>query len=196
MLSKELSDDGINIYRKNKRKDDDGLRNKELAKPISLKEATTVDNFHTVSNGREPMLIEPLIYSKEIENYYPKYYEMLVNPTIIGYPTMEDRTRTLMALLSLHCRTPKPFNYFFNSVPKEFNYEITHIKEDYKGAHLLHTVTSFIEDHEFKIFGIATITDTSEFITSDNPVLILGENYLDVNEKSPITGFLYIIAIT
>src|SRR5687767_15061850 len=100
---KNFSEDGVNIYRKHKRIDKDEIRNRELDKTISLKSATTKDNFYTVKSGRDPMLIETLIYSKEVENYYPKYYEMLVNAEVAGLPTMEDRTRLLMFLLSLHC---------------------------------------------------------------------------------------------
>ncbi len=180
---KNFSEDGVNIYRKHKRRDKDETRNRELDKPISLKSATTRDNFYTVKSGRDPMLIETLVYSKEVENYYPKYYEMLVNPKIVGLPTMEDRTRLLMFLLSLHCRTPKQFDFFFKTVPAEFNHEIDQIKEDYKGAHLLYTLTNFIAAHEFKIFKVATISDTSEFITSDNPVLIVNSEGELLNHK-------------
>lgn len=180
---KNFSDDGVNIYRKHKRKDSDELRNRELDKPISLKSATTKDNFYTVSSGREPMMVESLMYSNEFENYYPKYYKMLVDPKIVGLPTMEDRSRALMVLLSLHCRTPKQFHCFFKTVPKEFANEIGKIEEDYKGAHVIHTLTSFIEAHEFKIFKIATISDTSEFITSDNPVLIINSKSDLLNHK-------------
>lgn len=170
---KNFSEDGKTVHRKYKRVDSDDLRNKELQQPVSLKSATVRDNFYTVSSGREPMLVETLIYSREIENYYPKYYEMLVNPNIIGLPTMEDRSRMLMCMLSLHCRTPKQFNLFFETVPEEFKNELDTIKEDYKGAHLIKVLPNFIEAHQFKIIQVARITDTSQFITSDNPVLIV-----------------------
>lgn len=173
---KNFSEDGRFIYRKHKREDQKHRINKELRKPESLKSATVRNNFYTVKSGREPMLVETLIYEREIESYYPKYYKLLTDSKIIGLPTMEDRTRTLMCLLSLHCRTPKQFEIFLKLVPSEFNHEIDKIKEDYKGKHILKTLTKFIEAHQFKIFRIATITDTSEFITSDNPVLIINKD--------------------
>ena len=173
---KNFSEEGKSIYRKHKRVDQKYRVNKELKRPESLKSATVHDDFYTVKSGNEPMLIETLIYEREIENYYPKYYKLLTDFSAMALPTMEDRSRALMCLLSLHCRTPKQFKNFFSIIPSEFNYEIDQIKEDYKGAHLLKTLTSFIEAHQFKIFRVATITDTSEFITSDNPVLIINKD--------------------
>lgn len=178
---KNFSNDDKFIFRKHKRVDEEHRINLELNHPESLKSATVNENFYTVKNGNEPMLIETLIYEREIENYYPKYYNMFSDSNIDGLPTLEDRSRALMCLLSLHCRTPKQFENFFKIVPPEYDYEIDKIKEDYKTAHLLHTLTNFIEAHQFKIFRIATITDTSEFITSDNPVLIVNENGILVN---------------
>lgn len=172
---KNFSDDGKNIYRKFKRVDKVDTESVDLKKPISLKSATIKDNFYSVKNVEEPMLVETLVYSNEIENHYPKYYNILTNPNIDVLPTMEDRSRLLMCLLSLHCRTPKQFRIFFELVPDEFNYEIEIIKEDYKAVHLSKTLTTFIEAHQHKIFRVAEITDTSEFITSDNPVLIVND---------------------
>ncbi len=172
---KNFSDDGKSIFRKYKRVDNGQRVNKELKRPESLKSATVRDNFYTVQSGNEPMVIETLIYEREIENYYPKYYKLLTDPNNVGLPMMEDRSRALMCLLSLHCRTPKQFENFFKEIPNDFNYELDKIQEDYKGAHLLKTLTSFIEAHQFKIFRVATIIDTSEFITSDNPVLIVNK---------------------
>lgn len=178
---KNFSNDGKFIFRKHKRVDEGHRINLELDRPESLKSATVKNNFYTVAGGNEPMLIETLIYEREIENYYHKYYSLFSDPNINGLPTMEDRSRALMCLLSLHCRTPKQFENFFKIVPPDYNYEIDKIKEDYKAAHVSHTLTSFIETHQFKIFRIATITDTSEFITSDNPVLIVNEDGILVN---------------
>lgn len=172
---KNFSDDGKSIYRKHKRADSGERINKELIRPVSLKSATVRDNFYTVQSGNEPMLVETLIYEREIENYYPTYYELLTDSKNVGLPTMEDRSRALMCLLSLHCRTPKQFEYFFDQIPEHLNPQLDKIKEDYKGAHLLKTLTNFIEAHQFKIFRVATISDTSEFITSDNPVLIINK---------------------
>ncbi len=170
---KNFSDDGKTIYRKFKKVDKYDRNNFDLNKPTSLKSATTKDNFYTVRSGRDPMLVETLIYSREIENHYPRFYNLLTDPNIEGLATMEDRSRLLMCLLSLHCRTPKQFKTFFEQVPEKYNHELEKIKEDYKGAHLLKTLTAFIEAHQFKIIRIVKITDTSEFITSDNPVLIV-----------------------
>lgn len=170
---KNFSEDGNNIYRKHKRVDDDDRVNKELNRSIPIKSATVSDNFYTVNSGREPMLIEKLIYANEIENYYPHYYDILTNPDIEGLRSLEDRSRLLMCLLSLHCRTPKQFKYFLDTVPKENDHEIKQIREDYKGAHVLHTMTSFIDAHQYKAIRIVRITDSSEFITSDNPVLLI-----------------------
>jgi hypothetical protein len=172
---KNFSDDGKSIFRKHKRTDKSERINKELKRPQSLKSATVRDNFYTVQSGTEPMLVETLIYEREIENHYPHYYKLLTDPNSVGLPTMEDRSRALMCLLSLHCRTPKQFENFFNQISETLNGQLDKIKEDYKGTHLLRTLTSFIEAHEYKIFRIATISDTSEFITSDNPVLIVNK---------------------
>lgn len=172
---KNFSEDKKFIFRKHKRVDSKERVNKELKKPESLKSATVSDNFYTLESGNEPMGVETLIYEREIENHYPKYYELLTNQNNPSLPTMEDRSRALMCLLSLHCRTPKQFNHFFKSVPKEHHFEMDKIKEDYKGVHLLKTLTNFIGAHEFKIFRVATISDSSEFITSDNPVLIFNQ---------------------
>lgn len=171
---KNFSDDGKRIFQKLKKVHiDNEVVKKELNKPISLKKKATIEkDFYTVKSGREPMLVETLIYHREIENYYQKNYDLLINPLVEGF-NMEERTRILMCLLSLHCRTPKQFRFFFELIPQEYNYEMEQIKEDYKGAHLQHTLTKFIETHQFKIIRIAKITDTSEFITSDNPVLIV-----------------------
>jgi hypothetical protein len=170
---KNFSDDGINIFRKHKKVVKEELLNKELKKPISLKTATTKDNFYTVKTGTEPMAIESAFYSYEVENYYPKYYNILTNPEITQLNSQEDRTRILMCLLSLHCRTPKQFDYFFKSIPETLKSEIEQIKEDYKIIHLSKTLLNFIETHEYKTITIIKLIDSSEFITSDNPLLIL-----------------------
>jgi hypothetical protein len=180
---KNFSADGKFVFRKHKRVDKVERVNKELKQPVSLKSATVRDNFYTVQSGNEPMLVETLIYDREIENFYPTYYKIFTDSTIVGLPSMEDRSRALMCLLSLHCRTPKQFENFLKEVPKEFNYELDKIKEDYKGAHLVKTLTSFVEAHQFKIFRIATISDSSEFITSDNPVLIINKDGYLVNSE-------------
>ena len=61
------------------------------------------------------MLVETLIYDREIENYYTSIYKLLINPEVQGFD-MEERTQLLMFLLSLHCRTPKQFKLFFEFV--------------------------------------------------------------------------------
>ena len=123
------------------------------------------------------MVIETLIYANGIENHYPEIYKLLVNPAVQGF-NMKERTWLLMCLLSLHCRTPKQFSLFFEFVEQMVNgpEEMEKVKEDYKGAHLIEILPSVIAAHEFKVIQIARITDTSEFITSDNPVLIVDDN--------------------
>jgi hypothetical protein len=171
---KNFSEDGINIFRKFKKSVTEDLLNKELEKPISLKSATTKKDFYTISFGTEPMAIESEFYSKEVENYYPKYYKILTDEKINQLESQEDRTRILMCLLSLHCRTPKQFNLFFKSIPEKYNTELT--KEAYKFTHLAKTLATFIETHEYKTITVIKINDESEFITSDNPLLILNHN--------------------
>lgn len=180
---KNFSGDGSNIFRKFKKVTKEDLTNIELRKPTSLKKATTKEHFYTVDKGTEPMVIESIFYSREIENYYPKYYELLINPKISKLDSLDDRSRILMCLLSLHCRTPKQFNYFFKSVPESFQDRIDLIKEDYKTSHIGITLINFIQTHEFKTITIVKINDSSEFITSDNPVLILNPNGELINHK-------------
>lgn len=175
---KNFSEDRTKIFQKSKivHVDDETVA-KELKRPISIKKkATVVEDFYTVKSGREPMLIETLIYCKEIENHYPRIYKLLVNPEVQGF-NMEERIRLLMCLLSLHCRTPKQFKLFFEFVKPMVNdpVEMEKVKEDYKVAHVKDILPNFIAGHQFKIIRIAKITDTSEFITSDNPVLIVDD---------------------
>ncbi len=180
---KNFSEDGKNIFRKFKKVTKEGLINLELKKPISLKKATTKENFYTVNRGTEPMVVESIFYSREIENYYPKYYDLLINPEVSQLDTHDDRTRILMCLLSLHCRTPKQFNYFFNSIPLKFNEKIDLIKEEYKTRHIGNTLVNFIQAHEYKTITVVRISDNSEFITSDNPVLILNPKGELINHR-------------
>lgn len=173
-----FSDNGTHIFRKFKRVyTDDKTLKYELNAPASLKKATVNNGFYSVKSGKEPMLVETLVYHREIENHYQKIYDLLINPQVKGF-NMEERTRILMCLLSLHCRTPKQFHIFFEYVKDMVpdSEEMNKVKEDYKGVHVKDVLTSFISAHEFKIVRIVKITDTSEFITSDNPVLIVDDN--------------------
>ncbi len=180
---KNFSEDGSHIFRKHKKANKFDRLNPELDKPTSLKSATVRDNFYTLKSGNEPMGVETLIYDREIENHYGNYYELLVNPQIDILPSMEARSRLLMCLLTLHCRTPKQFRLFFEMFPDKSNIEMEQINEDYKGVHLSHTLTNFIEAHQFKVIRMAKITDTSEFLSSDNPVLIINSNGELVNNN-------------
>jgi hypothetical protein len=173
---KNFSENGKVIFRKHKRIDEANRINLELNKPQSLKNATVIDNFYTLKSGNEPMAVETLIYEREIENYYEKYYKLFSNPNAKHLSTMEDRSRAFICLLSLHCRTPKQFESFFKTIPSSFDYELDLIKEDYKVAHINETLTQFIKTHQFKIFRIVTINDSSQFITSDNPVLLINKD--------------------
>jgi hypothetical protein len=173
---KNFSDDGKFIFRKLKEKNKFGKENLDLEKPISLKSATVKDNFYTIEKSNEPMMVETIFYDFEVENYYANLYKKLVdydNEIII---TMEERTRLLMFFLSLHCRTPKQFDIFFKNIPKELEHDIELIKEEYKAGHVGKTLIEFIKKHEYKIFKVARLIDNSEFITSDNPFLIVNEN--------------------
>lgn len=175
---KNFSEDRKNIFQKLKtiHVDDETVAN-ELRTPISIKKEATIEkDFYTVKSGREPMLVETLIYDREIENYYPTIYSLLTDTTVQGFD-MEKRCRLLMCLLSLHCRTPKQFGIFFDFVKPIVNdeEEMQKIKEDYKGVHVKDILPNFIAAHQFKIIRVAKITDTSEFITSDNPVLIVDD---------------------
>jgi hypothetical protein len=182
---KNFSDDKIRIFQKLKKIHIDfEVVNNELKNPISLKNKATVEkDFYTIKSGREPMLVETMIYDREIENHYPRIYDLLINPQVKGFK-MEERTRLLMCLLSLHCRTPKQFRLFFDTmIPESALYEMDKIKEDYKGVHVKDILPNFIAAHQFKIIRIAKINDTSEFITSDNPVLIVDSKGNLMNHK-------------
>lgn len=174
---KNFSEDRTKIFSKKKQvyTNKESLE-KELGKPISIKKKATVEkDFYSVNNGREPMVIETLIYSNEIESQYPKVYKLLTDRTIQKFDMME-RTHIFMCLLSLHCRTPKQFQLFFSYVNPIINgaSEMQKVKEDYKTVHVMEILPNFIAAHEFKIIRIAKVIDNSEFITSDNHVLIIG----------------------
>jgi hypothetical protein len=68
-------------------------------------------------------------------------------------------------------------------IPESALYEMDKIKEDYKGVHVKDILLNFIAAHQFKIIRIAKIKDTSEFITSDNPVLIVDSKGNLMNHK-------------
>jgi hypothetical protein len=172
---KNFSDDGTFIYRKLKEKNKYGKENLDTEKPISLKSATVNDNFYTVKKSPEPMMVETIFYDFEVENHYDKLYKKLISDDSELIITMEERTRLLMFFLSLHCRTPKQFDLFFKSIPKEFEHEMEIIKEEYKAGHIGKTLIEFTKKHEYKIFKVAKLTDGSEFLTSDNPFLIVDE---------------------
>jgi len=134
-----------------------------------------VDNFYTVKNANNSMLVEQFMYANQIENKYPSVYDLLTNAGISVISQL-NRIDIFSCLLSLHCRTPKQFNLFFETVKDEIANEVELVKEDYKGVHLLEVLTNFIAAHEFQDIQIWTITDNSEFMTSDNPVLIVDNN--------------------
>ena len=173
---KNFSKDRAKIFQKSKTAYvDEETVVKELRKPISIKDkATIIDDFYTVKNGREPMLVESLVYANSIEFNYTKIYNLLINREVQGF-NMQERMQLLMCLLSLHCRTSKQFNIFFVYIKSIVNNqsELDKIKEDYKGFHIKEILPNFIAAHEFKVVKVAFITDTSEFLTSDNPVLIV-----------------------
>jgi hypothetical protein len=172
---KNFSDDKTFIYRKLKQKNDFGKENLDLKKSISLKSATVSDNFYTVKKSPEPMMIETIFYEVEVENHYDKLYKKLISNDTEIIITMEERTRLLMFFLSLHCRTPKQFDLFFQNIPKELEHEMDNIKEEYKTGHISKTLAEFIEKHDYKIFKVAKLSDNSEFLTCDNPFLIVDE---------------------
>ena len=172
---KNFSDDGISICRKFKapHTGHDSERNKEFNKPLALKNATVVEDFYTVKSGNNPMVVEEIVYANLIENDYPDIYKLLIDADNKDFD-MKQRTKILSFFLSLHSRTPKQFELFFETIPESYQYELDKIKEDYKGAHIKDVLPALLGAHEFKVVRIARITDSSEFITSDNPVLIIG----------------------
>ncbi|UOK42141.1 MULTISPECIES: DUF4238 domain-containing protein [Flavobacterium] len=170
---KNFSDDGKFIFRKLKEKNKFGKENLDLQKPISLKSATVNDNFYTIKKSIEPMMVETIFYDFEVENYYDNLYKKLISNDSEIIITMEERTRLLMFFLSLHCRTPKQFDIFFKNIPKELAHEMDIIKEEYKAGHIGKTLLEFIKKHDYKIFKVAKLSDNSEFLTSDNPFLIV-----------------------
>ena len=180
---KNFSDDGKSIFRKFKRVDQSNeMRNKELNKPISLRSAAVIEDFYTVQDVNNPMVVETTVYANHIENEYTNIYSLLVYPNA-NQLDMEQRRKLLAFFLSLHSRTPKQFDLFLKNVPEQFNFELDKIKEDYKVAHVKEILPALLEAHEFKIVKVARLTDSSEFITSDNPVLIVGgDNNLKNNE--------------
>lgn len=148
---------------------------KEIHQPAAISKATVVKDFYTVKQGNEPMLIETLIYAQVIEQAYPKIYNFLVDIDCKDF-TMEQRSQLLMFFMSLHCRTPKQFKFFSEQIPSDFLPEKDKIMEDYKAAHVSEVLPNIIAAHEFKKIKVARIRDTSEFLTCDNPVLIIGED--------------------
>lgn len=170
---KNFSPDGKRIFQKFKRVDSLAvLRNKELKRPISLKSATVVENFYTLADSNNDMLIESDFYANFIENEYSEVYDLLVNPKIDKFD-MDQRRKLINFFISLHVRTPKQFEVFFNTVPESYKYEIEKIKEDYKLAHVKDVFRNAVIAHEFKVVHIFRLIDNSEFITSDNPVLFV-----------------------
>ncbi|MDP2384823.1 MAG: DUF4238 domain-containing protein [Bacteroidota bacterium] len=173
---KNFSDNKRDIYRIFKKPNRSReIIEKEINSPVSLETATVVDNFYTVKSGKEPMMVETLIYSQFIENEYPQIYKVFVDPNIDKFD-MKQRSQILTFFATLHCRTPKQFELFFNLIPPTHLYELEQIKEDYKSFHLAEIAQKVIEAHQFKRLIIYKITDNLEFITSDNPVLIVGRD--------------------
>lgn len=172
---KNFSDTGHNLFKKRKvfNEDKESIH-RDLKKPISLKKATVIEDFYTVISSKDPMLVENLIYANEIEERYPKIYQLLIDEKKDGFDMME-RNWILICLLSLHCRTPRQFKLFEENIPEEYKYEIDKINEDYKAAHVKETLTKFIAAHQLKRVIIAKLHSNAEFITSDNPLLIIGE---------------------
>jgi hypothetical protein len=148
------------------------MRNKELNKPVSLKSATVVEDFYTIDGGNDPMVVETTFYANHVENEYTEIYDLLVDANVNQFD-MVQRRKLLVFFLSLHARTPKQFDLFLKNVPEQFHFELDKIKEDYKIAHAKEIIPALLDAHEFKIVKILRLTDTSQFITSDNPVLIV-----------------------
>jgi hypothetical protein len=173
---KNFSDAGTHIYTKSKTNhvNDEKLK-QELKMPKSLKQVTVFDNFYTVKSGSQPMAVETIFYANYIEKPYPELYKLLIDSErkIIS---MDERKNLLTFFLSLHLRTPRQFNTFFNSIPSEHRHEMEVIKEDYKAAHLAKVLPHFIAAHEYKQFRVMRIKDNYKFFTSDNPVMIIDKN--------------------
>ena len=181
---KNFSEDGTFIYRKRKETHtrEESKRNSELKRPLSLNSATIEEHFYTVNSIANSMLIEKDIYANTIENEYTSIYDFLTNPSIQEFD-MEQRTKMFFFFMTLHTRTPKQFELFSKQIPLDFHFEIDKIKEDYKVAHIIRIADALVKEHGFKTVSILKLTDSSEFITSDNPVLIVGlDNQLKNNE--------------
>jgi hypothetical protein len=172
---RQFSDDRRkkHIFQKEKPSDSSILQEE---KHIAVKDATIAENFYTLDWEGEPMIIETLLYDREIENHYPTYYSLLTDASVQGFD-MEQRARMMMCLLSLHCRTPRQleiFMRFANTVFDNDPIKIEKAREEYKVYHAETILVNFIAAHQFKVITIAKLTDTSEFFTSDNPLLIMG----------------------
>lgn len=173
---KNFSDNETHLCRKFKIAHiDDSTVENELKSFVSLKKATVEEDFYTVSGVNEPMIVETLIYSREIEVHYPRIYKLLVDPKIDRFD-MEVRTRLLWFLLSLHCRTPKQFRLYETLIPSYPHSDRDKIMDDYKVIHVQDVLPAVIAAHQFKKIQILRLTDTSHFITSDNSVLIINSD--------------------
>lgn len=172
---KNFSADRLKIFGKHKIPDTDPKvpRNYELKKGKYIESQTVVLNHYTLNNSPNPMEIETNIYANIIENDYPEVYKILTDNNRTSIDLLE-RTKIFITLLSLHCRTPKQFETLFELAKQHTTEEdLIKVREDYKAAHISKTLYSFLAAHQFKTVVVVSLNDTSEFLTSDNPVLII-----------------------
>lgn len=177
---RNFSEDGYKISRKLKKISicEDELI-KELNKKVSIKSSTVIDDFYTLDKFINPMIIETDIYANTIENKYTDIYNILTSNSIFD---MSMRTYILMFFLSMYNRTPKQFEKFLQLVPSEYLFEKQKIINDYKVLHIKVDLQKMIEAHQFKIFEIIESIGSCEFITCDNPVLIVNKYGLLVTD--------------
>jgi len=180
---KNFSEDGINLYYKYVDIKDQFYSEKSKIGKVALKSATTVNDFYTLKDNINPMLVEHEFYSSKIENNYNNYYNYLINDNKLIISDTEWAEICLLTF-SLYCRTPKQFeNYYktyknllINNNINDINHIINLEKENYKIKHITDTLTNFTNVHQFKNLKVATIIDSSEFLIGDNPLILINEN--------------------
>lgn len=174
---KNFSADGLKIFGKEKISDTNPNipRNYELKKGKYIESQTIVLDQYTLNNSPDPMIIERDFYAYKTEKDYSELYNILIDPNVTTITPLE-RCKIFTSMLSLHCRTKKQFDLFIE-IAKEFTTpeDLIKAKQDYKVAHLEMTLLNFIAAHQNKAIAVITISDHTEFLTSDNPILIINK---------------------
>lgn len=172
---KNFSADGLKIFGKEKIPDTNPKtpRNYELKKGRYIESQTIVLDHYTLNNSPDPMIIERDFYAYKAEKDYTELYNILIDPNVTTITPLE-RCKIFTSLLSLHCRTKKQFDIFLEIAKEHTTPEdVIKAEQDYKVAHLEMTLLNFIAAHQNKTIAVITISDHTEFLTSDNPILII-----------------------